>query len=306
MTRLMKIRRDDVCAGCGKALPAGTRAYWLSDVRVVKCRACQEHENAATDRVVPDRAPTSTTAAAAATEPSGGAPTDAAGGSAQREYDRRSARELARKRKRVDDDAEWRQTLKEQRPVLGRITTALTPKPTIAPESQATKAWKTGAEGERRVADALADVGGIEVLHDRRVPGSRANIDHIAVGSSGVFVIDAKKYTGQVERRDVGGLFRSDMRLYVNNRDRTKLIDGVLGQTKVVSAALEDGFEDVPVSGILCFVGCEWGWVMRPKHVRGVTAIWPKALPGLIGEAGPYGDRAEAIVERLRRQLPAA
>ena len=37
---------------------------------------------------------------------------------------------------------------------------------------------------------------GIEVLDDRRVPGSRTNIGHIVVGPSGVLVIDAKKYRG--------------------------------------------------------------------------------------------------------------
>lgn len=38
----------------------------------------------------------------------------------------------------------------------------------------------------------------MHALHDRRVPGTRANIDHIAVSSSGGSVIDAKKYTDQI------------------------------------------------------------------------------------------------------------
>jgi hypothetical protein len=33
-------------------------------------------------------------------------------------------------------------------------------------------------------------------VHDRRVPGCKAIIDHIAVSPGGVYVIDAKKYTG--------------------------------------------------------------------------------------------------------------
>jgi hypothetical protein len=48
---------------------------------------------------------------------------------------------------------------------------------------------------------------GISALHDRRIPGTRANIDHIAVGPRGVFVIDAKKYTGGPSLRVEGGLF---------------------------------------------------------------------------------------------------
>ena len=36
------------------------------------------------------------------------------------------------------------------------------------------------------------------MLHDRRIPGTRANIDHIAVASSAVWVIDAKRYNGKL------------------------------------------------------------------------------------------------------------
>ena len=41
-------------------------------------------------------------------------------------------------------------------------------------------AWRTGADGERRVAcmlDKLAADGSVRVVHDRRIPGSFANIE---------------------------------------------------------------------------------------------------------------------------------
>jgi len=141
------------------------------------------------------------------------------------------------------------------------------------------------------------------VLHDRLVPGSRANIDHIAIGPSGVFVIDAKKYTGQVEARDVGGLFRTDVRLFVNKRDRTKLVDGVLHQVEVVRTALGPDFADVEVHGVLCFVGAEWGWFMRTKRVKGVTALWPKALPEHVSVDGSLSDRRCEIGSRKSRWI---
>ena len=191
--------------------------------------------------------------------------------------------------------------------MLGRIASVLTPKPQITPESQPTAAWKVGAEGERRVAEVLEGAVGVEVLHDRLVPGSRANVDHIAIGPSGVFVIDAKKYTGQVEVRDVGGFFRTDERLYVNNRDRTKLVEGVLRQINVVRTALGEDFSDVEVRGVLCFVGCEWGWIMRTKRVEGVTALWPTALSDHVSATGPLSDRIPEIADHLRGRLrPAA
>lgn len=59
---------------------------------------------------------------------------------------------------------------------------------------------------------------GIRVLHDRRVPGTRGNIDHLVVAPAGIFVVDAKRYDGLIRVRDVGGLFKTNERLYVGRR----------------------------------------------------------------------------------------
>lgn len=306
MAKYMKIRRDDVCAGCGVALPAGSQAYWLANERVVKCHGGTGLPSTAADNMSAADNVSPAGDASPLDSPDAAADSDVAGKSTQSEYEKRSARELAKKQKRVAEDAEWRTTIKEQRPVLGRIASALTPKPEIGPESQATTAWKVGAEGERRVAEVLAEAQGVEVLHDRRIPSSQANIDHIAIGPSGVFVIDAKKYSGAVEVRDVGSLFRADERLYVNGRDRTKLVDGVLWQVEVVRTALSDEFADVDVHGVLCFIGCEWGLIMRRKCIKGVTALWPRALPDQVSAPGPLDERVAVIAEHLRCQLPPA
>ena len=60
-------------------------------------------------------------------------------------------------------------------------------------------AWNTGAEGETRTAEFLASLepAGFVVLHDRLMPASRANIDHVVVGPTGVFVIETR--TTQVD-----------------------------------------------------------------------------------------------------------
>ena len=53
------------------------------------------------------------------------------------------------------------------------------------------RAWRVGAVGEDKTTAALERLGDSwVVLHDRRIPGSRANIDHIAIGPPGVFVIE--------------------------------------------------------------------------------------------------------------------
>jgi hypothetical protein len=72
--------------------------------------------------------------------------------------------------------------------------------------SPATLAWRHGAEGERQTARLLAPLErhGYQVFHDLAVPGSPANVDHGVVGPTGVFVIDSKRYRGQL--RYLGGI----------------------------------------------------------------------------------------------------
>ena len=99
------------------------------------------------------------------------------GGSARREFERRVEKRETRIKARLGRR-------------IGGLFVALTDEP------QTTKAWQVGAAGEEKLAQELAGVSRIKALHDRRVPGSKANIDHIVVGPSGVFVIDAKHLTG--------------------------------------------------------------------------------------------------------------
>jgi Nuclease-related domain len=78
--------------------------------------------------------------------------------------------------------------------------------------------WRTGAEGERRTARALAPLRrrGYKLLHDlpdRRSPNSdsKSNLDHVVVSSAGIFLLDSKllggavsiqRETVRVQRRD--------------------------------------------------------------------------------------------------------
>lgn len=61
--------------------------------------------------------------------------------------------------------------------------------------------YERGADGESATALALdtLQTHGWKTFHDVRWPGrQRANIDHIAVGPGGVFVIDSKNWSGDV------------------------------------------------------------------------------------------------------------
>ncbi len=57
--------------------------------------------------------------------------------------------------------------------------------------------WKRGAEGEQQTAEALKALprDGYVVFHDLRLGKLRANIDHVVVGRTGVFVLDTKNWT---------------------------------------------------------------------------------------------------------------
>jgi len=185
-----------------------------------------------------------------------------AGASAQREYDRRRAADEAMVR------ARWGR--------FGSLAVRL------SEERQSTKAWSVGAEGERQVGRALDAIAGegLEVLHDRRIPRGRANIDHLVVTARGVLVVDAKRYRGRPALRSEGGLFRSVTRsLTVGGRDQTKLVAGVQRQVEIVWGILEEGgAAGVPVRGALCFVEADWPMFGGSFQVAGVRVLWPRLL----------------------------
>jgi hypothetical protein len=73
--------------------------------------------------------------------------------------------------------------------------------------SEQVMAWRRGAQGERRTARLLDRLvcDGYVVFHDLAVPGSPANVDHLVIGPSGVFMIDSKQWSGSVHQ-DADGL----------------------------------------------------------------------------------------------------
>jgi hypothetical protein len=170
-----------------------------------------------------------------------------------------------------------------------------------APASE--RSWQLGAEGERRVASELEEgLAGTPArfLHDRRIPGSRANLDHLVIAPRGVFVIDAKRYSGRIERRVDEGPLGPRQHLFIAGRDKTALIDGALKQRDLVADALAAlSTETVAVHPMLCFVDGEFPWLGAPV-VRGVPALWPKSAVLQIKQPG---DLTAGQIERVVRQL---
>ncbi|MGH9106124.1 MAG: nuclease-related domain-containing protein [Acidimicrobiales bacterium] len=286
--RLMSLRYKGTCEACGAALEARTKAWYDSARRKVRCNACGP---AAGGPAAIATSPAQQQAFSPALPPPPGA--GHAGASALRKYERLSERHYERAEAEVARDAAWRDQAKRGHPVLGRLASAVTPKPTIGPEPQSVTAWQTGSHGEVRVGGALerwATTVGAVVLHDRKIPGSRANIDHLVVAQSGVWSVDAKEHAVPVTKVDVGEWLRTDLRLKVAGRDRTKLLDGLEWQMGRLSEMLERLAPGpaVPVCGALCFVGSEWPR-FRPKPLvfGAMAVVWPSGLPEVLSTLRP-------------------
>ncbi len=85
------------------------------------------------------------------------------GASARREFERRKeSRE---------------QRVRDKHPRIGGLWHALSDEP------QSSRTWDVGALGEERLGQRLNEPATetLHVLHDRRIPDSRANIDHVAI-----------------------------------------------------------------------------------------------------------------------------
>lgn len=249
----MKLRYAAVCRLCSTELPARTDAIYERSTKTVRCIECHS-------------SPADATAPSAEHSQIVRVPEDVgvAGSSARREYERRKAKDEERLRQK------WGK--------LGGIAVVL------SDEKQSTKAWATGAVGEERLGarlDSLASES-IVVLHDRRIPGTKANIDHLAITAGGLWVIDAKRYKGRPELKIEGGILRPRVeKVLVGRRDCTKLVDGVLKQVNLVREVVGD----MPVTGGLCFVEADWPLIGGAFTTRDVHVLWPKRLAKLLTEA---------------------
>lgn len=187
-------------------------------------------------------------------------------------------------------------------PVIGKFLLA------VFDDPQSTRAWSSGADGEQALGGMLERIAGPElrVLHDRRIPRTKANIDHLVICPSGVFVVDSKRYVDRrPELRVEGGILRPRVELLmVGGRDRTNLVDGVDKQVGLVRSALADQ-PDVPVRGMLCFIDADWPLIGGDFMVRDVGVLWPKKLAKLLTAPGPLGpDRIAELQWQLHEAFP--
>ena len=130
--------------------------------------------------------------------------------------------------------------------------------------SEQARTWQRGARGERHTARLLDRLtrNGFVVFHDLAMPGNTsANVDHLVIGPSGVFVIDSKQWTGRVHQSADGLVWHNHCRL-----DRT--LATVCWQAETVGRLLG-------ASPNRCWVST----APRSKAAACMPGAWPWCLP---------------------------
>jgi Nuclease-related domain len=159
-----------------------------------------------------------------------------------------------------------------------------------------TLAWRRGAVGERRTARLLAPLErrGWAVLHDLAIPGSKANLDHLAIGPGGVAVIDTKQYRGRLWLDSSGLLWGGRQLLSMTLRKvrwEADQADEVLG------------IADLQVPAIIAVHGARVPW--RCLQVDGVTVAPARQVPDLLQALPPIlgPERVAWLADRARRRF---
>ncbi|MFE3198507.1 nuclease-related domain-containing protein [Embleya sp. NPDC059237] len=99
-----------------------------------------------------------------------------------------------------------------------------------------------GAKGERRTARSLTLARGWIALHDRAIPGSKANLDHVLIGVGGAVYLDTKTWTSAKTRARID----RDGRLWFGRHPQDKALRTVRWEADQAEAAL-----GVPVRAVV-------------------------------------------------------
>lgn len=259
----IRLRYPANCRRCEAALDPGSEAIWDRTTKSATCVGCVDSPGFSGGPADPFAEPV--------------VERGIAGASARAEYERRSP---------YGGDA-----ISAQYPRIGTMLRR------VAGEPQHVEAWLKGSVGEERLGGVLDRIPHAWVLHDRAVPASKANIDHIVIVPSGVFVIDAKRYKGKIAW--------SAGHLRVNGRDQNRLGEGILRQKRMIEQALCSE-PDMRVVGVLCFV--EGSFESRPPFGPGGFVVHsPRTLRYDLERSGGISfDDRQRLAGRLSEVFPPA
>ncbi len=236
--------------------------------------------------------PADKTVTCLACAPGGEIDTGVAGASAAAEGERRKNRKVNDARRKYGDHA-------------AAVAEAMASRDAAA-------TWGKGSEGETALARYIERKVGDSViaLHDRLIPGTRGNIDHLFVAQTGVWVVDAKAYRGKVTKRAKGPFWRPENELFIGRNNRTSLASGVEWQVDAVITALrsDEALHGTEVHAALCLVESEWDLLDTPFQIgRDVWVMYAGALKRRLRKSGKLSrEKMERIARRLDLSLPPA
>jgi len=146
-----------------------------------------------------------------------------------------------------------------------------------------TVAWRTGAIGEELTGDLLQPLQaeGFRIIHDRLIPRSRANIDHIVVGPPGVFGVETKNYDGKLSRGR-----------------KEKFATQARREAEAVTAVIDP----VSVTPLVCVHRADLGWFK--VEIDGVRIVGPRELVKVLRNAPAHLTATE--VARLTDRIDEA
>ncbi|WP_433356297.1 nuclease-related domain-containing protein [Microtetraspora malaysiensis] len=126
-------------------------------------------------------------------------------------------------------------------------------------------------------------------MHDRAIPGSRANIDHLVIGRSGVWVIDSKAWHRRTRISGRAGA------LWIGGRPATSTVRALQYEHSTVTAALTHTGRPIQVHALVAVHGAKlprWG---GPLTAGGATLLRARQIRRWIRNAPEVLDRGAAV-----------
>jgi hypothetical protein len=159
--------------------------------------------------------------------------------------------------------------------------------------------WAKGASGERKTSELLDALmpAGFVVLYGREMPDRRGDIDAIAIGPTGVWVVETKNLSG--------GVSVAGERLFVNAKDRQSMVVQVYREAfavqQIVNELLAPSY--LVVAPVLCIHGARM--LGRNHSVAGVRLVsgWELARLVVSGPAVLNPALVQYLADRLDRKL---
>jgi Nuclease-related domain len=140
--------------------------------------------------------------------------------------------------------------------------------------------YERGAEGEQITATFMETLGpNYTAIHDLGIPGSRANVDHVVVGPTGIFVVDSKNHSGRISY--------NKGTLWSGTNPQSRQLEALRFESEYVATLLGR-----PVVTIMCFV--KGKLAKDPMLVDGIQIVSLKSLREAIRSGPPTLSEAEA------------